>query len=100
MGGAEFRLTLLIGLFGALEAVILNKAMSLIVMASALPFRAFTVQYATVFGRWDIIAVAIYPGHGLGAIVDTFIGGHLLVSSPLATCHLCSSRYCWKVRHG
>ncbi|WP_020483018.1 sulfite exporter TauE/SafE family protein [Methylomonas sp. MK1] len=41
LGGAEFRLPLLIGLFGfgALEAVILNKAMSLIVVASALPFR-------------------------------------------------------------
>ena len=42
LGGAEFRLPLLIGAFGfpALQAVILNKAMSLIVVASALPFRA------------------------------------------------------------
>ena len=40
LGGAEFRLPLLIGLFGfgALEAVILNKAMSLVVVATALPF--------------------------------------------------------------
>jgi hypothetical protein len=42
LGGAEFRLPLLIGLFGfgALEAVILNKALSLVVVArclSALP---------------------------------------------------------------
>ena len=37
LGGAEFRLPLLIGLFGfaALHAVILNKAMSLVVVASA-----------------------------------------------------------------
>ena len=37
LGGAEFRLPLLIGIFrfAALEAVILNKAMSLIVVASA-----------------------------------------------------------------
>ena len=42
LGGAEFRLPLLIGLFRfkALEAVIVNKAMSLIVVATALPFRA------------------------------------------------------------
>ena len=41
LGGAEFRLPLLIGMFrfAALEAVILNKAMSLVVVATALPFR-------------------------------------------------------------
>jgi hypothetical protein len=45
LGGAEFRLPVLIGVFqfAALEAVILNKAMSLIVVASALPFRAQSV---------------------------------------------------------
>jgi uncharacterized membrane protein YfcA len=45
LGGAEFRLPLLIGMFGfaALDAVILNKATSLIVVATALPFRAGTV---------------------------------------------------------
>ena len=39
LGGAEFRLPLLIGAFrfAALQAVILNKAMSLVVVASALP---------------------------------------------------------------
>ena len=39
LGGAEFRLPLLIGAFGfgPLEAVILNKAMSLVVVASAIP---------------------------------------------------------------
>ena len=42
LGGAEFRLPLLIGAFRfpALQAVILNKAMSLVVVTSALPFRA------------------------------------------------------------
>lgn len=37
LGGAEFRLPLLIGVFqfAALEAIILNKAMSLVVVASA-----------------------------------------------------------------
>ena len=42
LGGAEFRLPLLIGAFrfAALEAVIVNKAISLVVVATALPFRA------------------------------------------------------------
>jgi hypothetical protein len=41
LGGAEFRLRLLIGVFGfaALQAVILNKAMSLVVVITALPAR-------------------------------------------------------------
>jgi len=41
LGGAEFRLPLLIGVFGflALQAVIMNKAMSLIVVLTALPAR-------------------------------------------------------------
>ena len=58
LGGAEFRLPFLIGGFGfaALEAVILNKAMSLIVVASALPFRSGAVPLADVFAQWPIIA--------------------------------------------
>ncbi|MBB2830507.1 UNVERIFIED_ORG: putative membrane protein YfcA [Rhizobium esperanzae] len=45
LGGAEFRLPILIGFFNfpALEVVILNKAMSLVVVATALPFRAGTI---------------------------------------------------------
>ena len=57
LGGAEFRLPLLIGLFrfAALEAVILNKAMSLIVVCSALPFRASTISFVTIAAQWPII---------------------------------------------
>lgn len=57
LGGAEFRLPLLIGLFrfGPLEAVILNKAMSLVVVATALPFRARTVPFGEVAAHWPII---------------------------------------------
>lgn len=45
LGGAEFRLPLLVALFklGTLEAVILNKAMSLVVVAAALAFRGATI---------------------------------------------------------
>ncbi|MGE3711376.1 MAG: TSUP family transporter [Hyphomicrobiaceae bacterium] len=57
LGGAEFRLPLLIGAFRfvALEAVILNKAMSLVVVASALPFRATTVPWEAVAANWTVI---------------------------------------------
>ncbi len=57
LGGAEFRLPLLIGpfRFRALEAVILNKAMSLIVVASALPFRAAAVPFDALVANWPII---------------------------------------------
>jgi uncharacterized protein len=68
LGGAEFRLPLLIGAFrfGALQAVILNKAMSLVVVASALPFRAATVPFATVAAHWPII-VNLLAGSLIGA---------------------------------
>lgn len=58
LGGAEFRLPLLIGAFRfkPLEAVILNKAMSLVVVTSALPFRAAAVPLADVATNWTIIA--------------------------------------------
>lgn len=68
LGGAEFRLPLLIGAFrfAALQAVILNKAMSLVVVGSALPFRAATVPFSTVAGHWPII-VNLLAGSLLGA---------------------------------
>lgn len=68
LGGAEFRLPLLIGAFrfAALQAVILNKAMSLVVVASALPFRAETVPISAVAAHWSII-VNLLAGSLLGA---------------------------------
>lgn len=68
LGGAEFRLPLLIGLFNfaALEAVILNKAMSLVVVASALPFRAATVPFASIAENWPIV-VNLLAGSLVGA---------------------------------
>jgi uncharacterized protein len=68
LGGAEFRLPLLIGVFAfpGLEAVILNKAMSLIVVAFALPFRANAVPLATVAAHWPAI-VNLLAGSLVGA---------------------------------
>ncbi|MEU8413809.1 sulfite exporter TauE/SafE family protein [Amycolatopsis japonica] len=68
LGGAEFRLPLLIGLFGfaALSAVILNKAMSLIVVITALPARLATVSAAELGAHWAIV-VNLLAGSLLGA---------------------------------
>jgi len=68
LGGAEFRLPLLIGLFAfpGLEAVILNKAMSLIVVAFALPFRASSVPLGAIAENWPAI-VNLLAGSLLGA---------------------------------
>jgi uncharacterized protein len=68
LGGAEFRLPLLIGVFqfAALEAVILNKAVSLVVVATALPFRALTVPWGEVAAHWSVIA-DLLAGSLLGA---------------------------------
>ncbi len=68
LGDAEFRLPLLLGLFRfrALKAVILNKAMSLIVVATALPFRAATVPLSAVVDSWPII-LNLLAGSLIGA---------------------------------
>jgi uncharacterized protein len=68
LGGAEFRLPILIGIFrfAALEAVILNKAMSLVVVASALPFRSGTVPWGTIADHWAVFA-NLLAGSLLGA---------------------------------
>lgn len=71
LGGAEFRLPLLIGpyRFRALEAVILNKAMSLIVVATALPFRTASVPFAAVASNWSIILNLL-----AGSLVGAWLG--------------------------
>jgi uncharacterized protein len=68
LGGAEFRLPLLIGLFGfaALQSVIMNKAMSLIVVVTALPARLLAVPFDTVSGYWFVV-VNLLAGSLIGA---------------------------------
>jgi len=68
LGGAEFRLPLLIGVFGfvALQAVIVNKAMSLIVVATALPARLAEVPLGDVAEHWWVV-VNLLAGSALGA---------------------------------
>lgn len=71
LGGAEFRLPLLIGVFrfAALEAVILNKAMSLVVVATALPFRAGTVPFGQIADHWSVVANLL-----TGSLVGAWLG--------------------------
>lgn len=68
LGGAEFRLPLLIGLFGfvALHAVILNKAMSLVVVTAALVFRTKAVPLDAVLAHWPVV-VNLLAGSLAGA---------------------------------
>ncbi|MEV2270886.1 sulfite exporter TauE/SafE family protein [Nonomuraea africana] len=68
LGGAEFRLPLLIDLFGfaALSAVILNKAVSLIVVLTALPARLAAVPLADLGAHWTVV-VNLLAGSLLGA---------------------------------
>ena len=68
LGGAEFRLPLLISFFGfqGLEAIILNKATNLVVVATALPFRAGTISFAEIGAHWPII-VNLLAGSLIGA---------------------------------
>lgn len=68
LGGAEFRLPLLIGVFqfAALEAIILNKAMSLVVVASALLFRTKTIPVDVVL-QHGLVVINLLAGSLLGA---------------------------------
>lgn len=71
LGGAEFRLPLLIGVFGfaALQAVILNKALSLVVVATALPARLLGVPLSEVTAEWFIVLNLL-----AGSLVGAWLG--------------------------
>lgn len=68
LGGAEFRLPILLQVFGfeALQAVILNKATSLFVVASALVSRGATVPWSEIAAHWTIV-VNLLAGSLVGA---------------------------------
>lgn len=84
LGGAEFRLPLLIGSFrfGPLEAVIINKAMGLVVVASALPLRSGTVSLAVLADHWTIIANLL-----AGSLLGAWVGASWATRLESATLH-------------
>lgn len=71
LGGAEFRLPLLIGTFRfeALHAVIVNKAVSLVVVAVALVFRMGAVPLADLTAQWSVAANLL-----AGSLVGAWFG--------------------------
>lgn len=73
LGGAEFRLPVLVGvfLFPTLQAVIVNKLMSLIVVASAIPLRSASIPWAQVAGHWPVILNIL-----AGSLGGAWIGAH------------------------
>jgi len=91
LGGAEFRLPLLIGLFrfGALQTVILNKTMSLVVVATALPFRAAAIPFSAVASHWTIIVNLLAGSLSVHGSVPTRRRGSLRKR------FIASSRFCW-----
>lgn len=82
LGGAEFRLPLLVGVFGfiALQAVIVNKAMSLIVILAAIPARLLAVPPQTLVDNLGIVANLL-----LGSLVGAWIGSSWAVRMATPT---------------
>lgn len=79
LGGAEFRLPVLVGVFrlGTLEAVILNKAMSLVVVTVALLFRGGTIVPSTLADHLDVV-LNLLAGSLVGA---WWAAGHAITLS-------------------
>jgi uncharacterized protein len=75
LGGAEFRLPVLAGVFGyaARRAVALNLAISLITVVSALLIRGGTLSFAPLLGLLPVIAAMI-----AGAVSAAYVGTALV----------------------
>lgn len=73
LGGAEFRLPLLVGFFGfaSLDAVIINKITSLIVVSFSLPFRSQSIPWTDIVLRYGIIINILS-----GSLIGAWIGAH------------------------
>lgn len=79
LGGAEFRLPVLVGLFklGTLEAVILNKAMSLVVVSVALLFRLKSISLDSLVHHQGVV-INLLTGSLIGA---WWAAGHAITMS-------------------
>lgn len=73
LGGAEFRLPVLVGIFmfPTLQAVIVNKLMSLVVVASAIPFRSVNIPWGQVVDHWPVTLNIL-----AGSLVGAWMGAH------------------------
>lgn len=79
LGGAEFRLPVLVGLFklGTLEAVILNKAMSLVVVVAALIFRIRAIPLGQLTPHLDVVLNLL-----AGSLVGAWWAAGLAITMP------------------
>ncbi len=82
LGGAEFRLPLLLGVFGfaALSAVIVNKAMSLVVVVAAIPSRLAAVPLAEVAAEWPAVVNLL-----VGSLAGAWVGASWATRMATAT---------------
>lgn len=82
LGGAEFRLPLLLSVFRfpPIEAIILNKATSLIVVASALVFRTRNVPFGEVIAHAPVVANLL-----VGSLLGAWLGASLATRMPSVT---------------
>lgn len=70
LGGAEIRLPVLIALgLEALPAIIVNRVLSLVVVAFALPSRAATIPFSEVAEHWRVIVTLL-----AGSLVGVWTG--------------------------
>lgn len=82
LGGAEFRLPLLLGVFGfaALAAVIVNKTMSLVVVLAALPARLTAVPLSDIADEWTAVVNLL-----AGSLVGAWVGATWATRMATAT---------------
>ena len=81
LGGAEFRLPVLKGLFKlpTLEAVIFNKAMSLVVVSTALLARSSSISWTSLWAEWPIALNLL-----LGSLVGAWFAAGYAMKMPAA----------------
>jgi len=79
LGGAEFRLPVLVGMFKlpTLEAIVLNKALSLVVVTAALIFRAKAIPLDQLGAHLDVV-INLLAGSLVGA---WWAAGHAMTMS-------------------
>ena len=80
LGGAEFRLPVLVAVFHlpTLEAIIINKAMSLVVVVVSIFSRGLSVPYEQLLPYWSVV-VNLLMGSLIGA---WFAAGHAIKLAP------------------
>jgi len=82
LGGAEFRLPLLLGVFGlaGVAAIIVNKLASLVVVAAAMPARLSGVPLGEVAAHWPAVLNLL-----AGSLVGAWVGASWATRMATAT---------------